>query len=137
MASLLLFKWRVVWRVVWETDNKVSPRCEPDQRRQRRGLPGHLRADQGQVRELQQRRQRPGVRKVLGWPMYSCGNTARKGCSWPNFWANLASFSLDIARHLRVAEAQVLQLHQRRQALHVPADLRVDYPGQKPALFGV
>jgi hypothetical protein len=26
------------------------------------------------------------------WPMHSCGNTAIKGCSWPNFWANLASF---------------------------------------------
>ena len=25
--------------------------------------------------------------------MHSCGNTAIKGWSWPNFWANLASFS--------------------------------------------
>ena len=40
------------------------------------------------------------ARKVLGWPkrcswaMRCCGNTARKSCSWPNLWANLASFSL-------------------------------------------
>ena len=26
--------------------------------------------------------------------MLSVGNTAIKGCSWPNFWANLGSFSL-------------------------------------------
>ena len=26
--------------------------------------------------------------------MHSCENTAIKGCSWSNFWANLASFSL-------------------------------------------
>jgi hypothetical protein len=25
--------------------------------------------------------------------VHSCENTARKGWSWPNFWANLASFS--------------------------------------------
>jgi hypothetical protein len=32
-------------------------------------------------------------------PMHSCGNTAIKGCwSWPDFWANLASFSLKAAR---------------------------------------
>ena len=31
------------------------------------------------------------------WPMHSCGNTDRKDCSWPNFWANLASFSLRAA----------------------------------------
>jgi hypothetical protein len=28
------------------------------------------------------------------WLMHSCGSTAVKGWSWPNFWANLASFSL-------------------------------------------
>ena len=38
--------------------------------------------------------------KVLGWPeryklaTHSWGDTAIKGCSLPNFWANLASFSL-------------------------------------------
>jgi hypothetical protein len=25
--------------------------------------------------------------------MHSCDNTATKGWSWPNFWANLVSFS--------------------------------------------
>ena len=40
------------------------------------------------------------ARKVSEWtrrcklPYDSCGNTAIKGWSWPNFWANLASFSL-------------------------------------------
>ena len=28
------------------------------------------------------------------WPMHSCWNTAMEGYSWPNFWANLAAFSL-------------------------------------------
>jgi hypothetical protein len=43
---------------------------------------------------------RTSARKVLGWPkdagwsVHSCGGTARKGCSWPNLWADLASFSL-------------------------------------------
>ena len=32
------------------------------------------------------------------WSMHSCGNTAIKGLSWPNFWANLASFSLGSRR---------------------------------------
>ena len=47
------------------------------------------------------------ARKVLGWPkrcklaMHSCGSTAIKGCSWPNFWANSASFSLARARRAR------------------------------------
>ena len=31
--------------------------------------------------------------------MHSCGNTAKKGWSWPNFWANLASFSLKTMQH--------------------------------------
>jgi hypothetical protein len=26
--------------------------------------------------------------------MHSCGNTPIKGCSWPNFWVNLAAVSL-------------------------------------------
>jgi hypothetical protein len=30
----------------------------------------------------------------VGPCMHSCGNTATKGLSWPNFWANPASFSL-------------------------------------------
>jgi hypothetical protein len=28
------------------------------------------------------------------WLVHSCGNTSRKGWGWPNFWANLAYFSL-------------------------------------------
>jgi hypothetical protein len=32
--------------------------------------------------------------KDASWPMHSCGNTAIKGCSWPNFWACLGCFSL-------------------------------------------
>ena len=32
------------------------------------------------------------------WPMCSGGNTAIKGWSWPNFWADLASFSLGRGR---------------------------------------
>jgi hypothetical protein len=28
--------------------------------------------------------------------MHFCRNTAIKGLSWPNFWANLASFSLQV-----------------------------------------
>ena len=31
--------------------------------------------------------------------MHSCGNTAVKGWSWPNFWANLASFALESRQH--------------------------------------
>jgi hypothetical protein len=38
--------------------------------------------------------QRGRCEEDAGWPMHSCGNKARKGRSWPNFWANLASFSL-------------------------------------------
>jgi hypothetical protein len=33
--------------------------------------------------------------------MHSCGNTAVNGCSWPNFWANLASFSLNVSQPAR------------------------------------
>ena len=38
--------------------------------------------------------------RVSGWPricelaMHSSGNAATEGCSWPNVWASLASFSL-------------------------------------------
>jgi hypothetical protein len=32
--------------------------------------------------------------KDAGWATHCCGNMARKGSSWPNLWANLASFSL-------------------------------------------
>jgi hypothetical protein len=38
-----------------------------------------------------------GVRlaqKNASWSMHSCGNTTIKCLSWPNFWANLAAFSL-------------------------------------------
>ena len=44
-------------------------------------------------------------RMVLGQPkvcklalalLHSCGNPAIKGWSWPNFWANLLSFSLGV-----------------------------------------
>ena len=41
------------------------------------------------------------ARKVLGWPKrcklahaFLWEHSARKGCSWPNFWDNLAAFSL-------------------------------------------
>jgi hypothetical protein len=38
------------------------------------------------------------------WLMHSCGNTARKGWSWLNFWANfLVSFSLGRRTHARSA----------------------------------
>ena len=44
---------------------------------------------------------RARARKLLGWPkrckltqMHSGGNAAVKGCSWPNFWANLTPSSL-------------------------------------------
>jgi hypothetical protein len=39
--------------------------------------------------------------KDASWPMLSCGNTAIKGWSWPNFWANVASFSPVAARKTR------------------------------------
>ena len=32
--------------------------------------------------------------KDTSWPMHSCGKTAINGCSWPNSWANVVSFSL-------------------------------------------
>ena len=39
-------------------------------------------------------RQVLGRPKGAGWPIHSCGNTPIKCRSWPNFWASLASFSL-------------------------------------------
>jgi hypothetical protein len=41
--------------------------------------------------------------KDASWPMHSCGSTAVNGCSWPNFWANVAPFSLQ-ARVTRSVE---------------------------------
>ena len=31
--------------------------------------------------------------KCASWPTHSCGKTARQGCSWPKFWADLAPSS--------------------------------------------
>ena len=42
---------------------------------------------------LQQKSCQVGPKDASG-TMHSCGNTAVEGCSWPNFWANSASFSL-------------------------------------------
>jgi hypothetical protein len=39
--------------------------------------------------------------KDASWPMHSCGNTATKGCSWPNFWAKTASLSRVAAQPAR------------------------------------
>jgi hypothetical protein len=58
---------------------------------QKRNVTARLDGLGGQV--LQRDRCQVGP-KHSGWPVHSCGNTAMKGCSWPNFWANSASFSL-------------------------------------------
>jgi hypothetical protein len=44
--------------------------------------------------------------------MHSCGNIATQGCSWPNFWPNLASFSHLVYRDgLGVADVRPDSVH--------------------------
>jgi hypothetical protein len=38
------------------------------------------------------------------WPTHSCGNTAIQDRCWPNFWANVASFSLSPPPRLPVPD---------------------------------
>ena len=83
---------------------------------------------------------RPGARTVSGWPErcmlahaflweYSCHSYKYKGWSWPNFWANLASFSLvhgggSQARHLRHERAELAFVHTLQL---LAAHLALDY----------
>ena len=54
--------------------------------------------------------------------MHSCGYSARKGWSWPNFWANLVAFSLELFDLVVVAALDVVE-HLRwhdRVFTHIP-----------------
>jgi hypothetical protein len=71
--------------------------------------------------------------KHASWPTHSCGNTARKAWSWPNFWANVVPFSpgqagalglADVAGEAVPADAGVAPMH----------DVPALPPGRQPHL---
>jgi hypothetical protein len=55
--------------------------------------------------------------------MHSWANTARTGCSWPSFWANLVSFSPAVGgahgRALALVEAEAHALLRRGPELNI------------------
>ena len=105
---------------------------------------GQGRRDGQVVGRVLRRRDRPRQRcergrcyvgpKDAGWPMRSCGNTARKASSWPNFWTNLAPIFLTWRRP-RVNEREELALVEQRIDAHVTRVGHRGLPGPETAVL--